>query len=86
MKIEIFSAGCSLCDDAVALVKDLACPSCEIDVLDMQQKDVAEKAKQYGIQRVPAVVVNGKLASCCNGNTINENDLRAAGIGVSQPK
>lgn len=81
MKIEIFSAGCSLCDDAVALVQDLVCPACEIEVLDMQQADVAAKAKQYGIQRVPAVVVNGKLAQCCSGTGINEADLRAAGIG-----
>jgi hypothetical protein len=81
MKIEVFSAGCSLCDEAIALVNDLACSSCEIELLDMQQEEVVAKAKQYGIQRVPAVAVNGKLAQCCNGNNINAADLRAAGIG-----
>lgn len=81
MKIQIFSAGCALCDEAITLVKDLACPACEIEVLDMQQADVASQARQYGVKRVPAVVVNGKLAECCHGNSINEADLRAAGIG-----
>lgn len=84
MKIQIFSAGCSLCDDAVSLVKELACPACEIEVRDMQQADVAAEAKKYSIQRVPAVIVNGKLAKCYSGNTLNEADLRAAGIGTSQ--
>lgn len=83
MKIEIFSAGCSLCNDAVSLVKELACPACEIEVLDMQKEAMAAKAKQYGIQRVPAVVVNGKLAQCCSGKPINKADLLAAGIGTS---
>lgn len=82
MKIEVFSAGCQLCEDAIVLVNDLACPSCDIDVLDMHQDEVSAKAKQYGIQRVPAVVVNGQLAHCCNGKSINADDLRAAGIGT----
>ena len=34
-KIEVFTAGCSLCDDAVQLVHRLVCESCEVEVLDM---------------------------------------------------
>jgi len=30
---------------------------------------------------VPAVVVNGQLASCCKGRGPNEEELRKAGIG-----
>ena len=32
--IEIFSAGCSVCEDTVTLVKQMACPSCEVTILD----------------------------------------------------
>jgi len=28
-KIEVFSAGCAVCDDTVALINRIACPSCE---------------------------------------------------------
>ncbi len=83
-KIEIFSAGCAVCDETVALVNKLACPSCEVEVLDMQTDDVAAKAKQYGVRSVPAVVVDGKLAACCAGRGPDEASLRAAGIG--EPK
>jgi hypothetical protein len=80
-KIEIFSAGCTLCDETVSLVKSLACPSCEVTVLDMKTGNVAERAKALGIRSVPAVVVDGCLADCCSGRGVDEASLRAAGIG-----
>ena len=43
-KIEIFSAGCAVCDDVVALVNQVACPSCEVTVLDMKDPAVARRA------------------------------------------
>jgi len=79
--IEIFSAGCSVCDDTIGLVQQTACPSCEISVLDMRDQDVAERAKKLGIGVVPAVVVDGKLADCCAGRGPDEGGLRAAGVG-----
>jgi glutaredoxin len=81
-KIEIFSAGCAVCDDTVELVNRIACPSCEIEVLDMQQADVAARAKQLGVRRVPAVAVDGKIADCCAVGGPDEASLRAAGIGT----
>jgi hypothetical protein len=80
-KIEVFSAGCGACDDAVSLVKRLACSACEVIVLDMQQPAVAARAKTLGINRVPAVVVDGKLADCCSVAGPTEAGLRAAGVG-----
>ncbi len=64
-QIEIFSAGCPVCDEAVETVKRIACPSCETTVLDMHQPAVAERAKHLGISRVPGIVIDGKLAECC---------------------
>lgn len=80
-KVEVFSAGCSVCNDAVKLVQSTACPSCEVDVLDMNNPNVASRAKSLGVQRVPAVVIDGKLADCCAGSGPDEATLQAAGVG-----
>jgi len=82
-KIEVFSAGCSVCDDTVALINRIACASCEVLVLDMHEPMNAKKAGQYGIRSVPAVVVDGKLADCCAGRGPDEQTLRALGVGSS---
>lgn len=81
-KIEVFTAGCPACDEVVALVNRIACPSCEVEVVDMHDRAVAERAKRYGVNRVPAVVVNGQLAECCKDRGVTETALRAAGVGV----
>lgn len=83
-KIEVFSAGCSACEETIALVNRIACPSCAVEVLDMRRAEVAERANRYGIRRVPAVVVNGQLADCCRDQGVTESDLRAAGVGQRQ--
>lgn len=80
-KIEVFSAGCAVCEDTISLINSVACPSCEVEILDMHKPDVAKKSKRYGIRSIPAVVVNGKLADCCVGRGPDEGQLRAAGIG-----
>ena len=84
-RIEIFSAGCPVCEETIALVNRISCPSCEVEVLDMRQPDVALKAKKYGIQSVPGVVIDGKLAECCVGRGPEESSLRAGGLGVPIP-
>lgn len=83
--IEVFTAGCAVCDDALALVNQIACSSCEISVLDMRDAAVAKRAKQLGIRSVPAVVIDGRLADCCSGRGIDEATLRAAGVGSPLP-
>ncbi len=80
-QIEVFSAGCAVCNDAVAKVNEIACESCTVTVLDMTDAAVADRAKSLGIQSVPAVVIDGALADCCQGRGIDEDTLRAAGLG-----
>jgi glutaredoxin 3 len=79
-QIEVFTAGCPVCEPAVSLVNDLACPDCEVTVYDLHEAG-AERAKQYGIRTVPAVVVDGRLATCCENSGPRREDLEAAGIG-----
>ena len=40
-KIEVFSAGCPVCQETIELVKRNACQSCDITVLDMNNANVA---------------------------------------------
>lgn len=80
-KIEVFSAGCPVCNEAVEMVRRISCPSCEVTVLDMKDPEVAERARGLGIRSVPAVVIDGKLADCCAGRGPDEAVLKAAGIG-----
>ena len=77
-KIEVFSAGCRPCKETIEMVKRLAGSSHEVIVHDMQKNDMAKKATEYGVRSVPAVVVDGKLASCCAGRGPEEHALRSA--------
>ena len=80
-KIEVFSAGCPACEETIALVNRVACPSCEVSVLDMNDPEVAGRARDLGIRSVPAVAIDGKLADCCAGRGPEESTLRTAGLG-----
>jgi glutaredoxin len=80
-KIEVFSAGCPVCRETIELVKRIACPSCEVSVLDMKDPNMASRAKSLGIRSVPAVAIDGKLADCCAGRGPDETTLRTLGLG-----
>lgn len=82
-KIEVFSAGCAACQEAIDMVNRIACSSCEVIVRDMNDIDVVKDAKRLGILRVPAIVVDGQLAACCAASAVDESVLRSAGIGTS---
>lgn len=80
-KVEVFSAGCGICEETVSLVKRIACDSCDVSALDMRDDHVAALARRLGIRAVPAVVVDGELAACCKDAGPTESGLRAAGVG-----
>ncbi|MDP3025123.1 MAG: thioredoxin family protein [candidate division Zixibacteria bacterium] len=79
-KIEVFTAGCPLCDKAVKLVKSLACENCEVIVYDLRKQGI-QKARKYGVAFVPTVVIDGKIADCCKRGEISEQTLINAGVG-----
>jgi len=76
-RIEVFSAGCSTCKETIEMVKRLAGKH-EVVVHDMHKQEVASRAKAYGVRSVPAVVIDGKLASCCAGRGPEEQVLKSA--------
>lgn len=83
--VEVFSAGCAVCKETIELVNRLACPSCDVSVLDMHDDAVAARARTLGIRSVPAVAIDGRLADCCAGRGPDEAALRDAGIGRVLP-
>lgn len=74
-KVEIYSAGCEFCQDVIERVKMLSCPSCEIEIHDMQDPVIAGRAKTLGLLSVPTVLVDGLVVDS------DEPSLRSAGIG-----
>lgn len=80
-KIEVFSAGCPACREAVEMVEKLAGGSDDVSVLDMHRQDVAARAKELGVRSVPAVAIDGRLADCCAGRGVDETTLRRQGLG-----
>ncbi|WP_298939086.1 thioredoxin family protein [uncultured Dysgonomonas sp.] len=83
-KIEVFTAGCSVCEPLVETVKSMACADCDVIVYNLAEtkgNEAADKVKAYGIKAIPAVAVNGKLLSCCQNKGVSEAELKNAGIG-----
>ena len=61
-KIEVFTAGCSLCDDTLRVVKDaVATCSCELIERRCPPKQMCEEGKAYGVRAMPTVVVDGAI-------------------------
>jgi glutaredoxin 3 len=75
-RIEVFSAGCPPCNDAVELIRKLAGDVHEVHIRDMQKADIAHRAKSLGVRSLPAVVIDGKLGGCCAGRGPDEGTIR----------
>jgi len=84
-QIEIFSAGCPVCEETIALVNRMVCGNCQVTIHDMRKPESARRANALGVRGVPAVAVNGALASCCSSRGVEEAALRAAGVGQGSP-
>ena len=80
-KVEVFTAGCPVCQALVDMVSELACAQCEVTVYNLNNNEGIEEAKAYGISAVPSVAVNGQLLECCKRGPITREDLKTAGIG-----
>jgi len=84
-QVEVFTANCPVCDPVVKMIKELACDTCEVTTYDLvrqcEDKTCLDKLDEYGIKKVPAVVMNGELLECCKDSAITEMELVEAGIG-----
>jgi DNA-binding transcriptional MerR regulator len=83
-KVEVFTAGCPVCEPVLELVQRVACPACDVTVYNVKDDpQAAARAKAANVQRLPMVLVDGKPAECCQVGPVTEAGLRAAGIGVT---
>ena len=85
-QIEIFTAGCPVCEPVVALVEETASKNCEIIIYNLSVQDenniYITKMEKYGVKRIPAIAVDGKLIGCCLNIEITKTDLVNAGIST----
>jgi len=80
-KIEVFRCG-SCSEELITAIRAAACPSCEVRVLDVTEEEAAERARQLGVESVPAVAINDELVCCPCDCGPDLAKLRAAGLGV----
>ena len=80
-KIEVLTAGCPCCTEALQLVEFLAGTEHDIEIRDMHDAAVAVAAASYGIRRLPAVVIDGRIADCCAGRGLEEETLTREILG-----
>jgi hypothetical protein len=80
-KIEVFTAGCPCCTEAIELVEFLAGTEHDVEIRDMHDPAVAVAASDYGIRRLPAVVIDGRLADWYAGRDLDETILTQAIFG-----
>ncbi len=62
-KIEVFTADCPLCLDTLKAVKE-ATKECGCEVIERRCEgtECCDEAKNYGIEAVPTIVVDSKIA------------------------
>ena len=80
-KVEIFSAGCALCQEVIDVVRREAGSSFEVIVRNMMDARSLTRADELGIRSVPAVVIDGKLASNAGGGV----DIQALKSELRRP-
>ncbi len=82
-RIEVFTAGCPVCQPQVEAILAAACAHCEVVVHDLSGGDPegVALAARYSVRRMPAVVIDGRLASCCEVGSPDLGTLRAEGLG-----
>lgn len=78
-QIEVFTAGCPVCEPAVALVNEMTCPDCEVTIHNLRESG-AEQAAHYGVRTIPAVVVDGTVLLAAT-LPITREALAQAGVG-----
>ena len=83
-QVEVFTAGCAVCEPAVELVQRVACLSCDVTVHNVRDDPkAAQRAKTAHVTRLPMVLVDGKPLECCHIGPVTEAALRAAGVGTA---
>jgi len=60
-KFEIFSAGCSICKEAIETLRNTICENCELIEYNLQNplnEELKEKLTKYDVMVVPTIIVD----------------------------
>ena len=68
-------------EKTIELVNQIVCHLCEVNLLDIKDVGVAERAQKLGIRCISSIVIDGRLADCCAETEPDEAVLRIAGLG-----
>ena len=79
-KIEVFTAGCPCCTEALELIEFLTGNE-HVEIRNMHDPAVAAAARSYGVRLVPAVVIDGRLADFYAVRDLDEVTLTQAIFG-----
>ena len=61
--IEVFTGGCPLCEETLAMVEVGKCASCTLIERNLARdpESCAEGVQRYGIRAVPTIVIDGRI-------------------------
>lgn len=61
-RIEVFTAGCPLCEETLRLVREaVAACGCEVVERRCTEIECCDEAKRYGVRAMPTVVVDRQI-------------------------
>lgn len=63
--IEVFTAGCYLCEETMQIVREAKCDECTLTERNLSKEcecGCIGRAKEYGIKVIPTIVIDGKMA------------------------
>ncbi|MDV3293121.1 MAG: thioredoxin family protein [Nitrososphaerales archaeon] len=60
-RIQVFSGGCKLCEEAAEIVEIGKCKDCRMEVLSIDGRKTKPLMKRYSIGAVPSIVIDGKI-------------------------
>ena len=64
-EIEVFTAGCYLCEETLDIVNQAKCDECTVIERNISEDcgcGCIDKAREYGIRTIPTIVIDGKIA------------------------
>lgn len=79
-KIEVFISGCPVCEPVVKTVKEISGEKYDIILYNLSESRLegTGKAKEYGVNYVPSVAVDGRLLNCCKQPGFDKKELEEA--------
>ena len=58
--VEVYIAGCKLCEKTIEIIKELVCPECEIKIYNVVENPEYLEKTSIQIKAVPTIIIDGK--------------------------